>query len=146
MVIERPLATQAARRLSPVERMLLRAHVTEEGCWEIQRPGGNGYGQVGVGSRQKRISAHRLSYETFVGPIPEGLEIDHLCRNRACINPDHLEPVTTGENTRRGPRCQRRTCPKGHPYTPENLSTNRKRCLVCHRERERARYKAKRAA
>lgn len=75
------------------------------GCWEWRRSlTKDGYGRIDMlvkhGVSYPRM-AHRISYETFVGPIPEGLQIDHLCRNRSCINPDHLEPVTAKENIRR---------------------------------------------
>lgn len=74
---------------------------TQTGCWEWQR-GKNerGYGVIRVGGRTKK--AHRCYYEKYVGEIPGGMTIDHLCRNRACVNPDHLEPVTQTENVRRG--------------------------------------------
>jgi len=76
-----------------------------DGCWEWTPPKDlDGYGQFSVGTRvghnQKR--AHRLAYEWLVGPIPDGLELDHLCRNRACVNPWDCEPVTSAENLRRG--------------------------------------------
>lgn len=74
----------------------------ETGCWNWTRTiGSNGYGQIGVGGARKKY-AHVASYEELVGPIPDGLQLDHLCRNRRCINPAHLEPVTPRENTRRG--------------------------------------------
>jgi len=70
--------------------------------------------------------AHRLAYESFVGPIPDGLTIDHLCRTRHCINPRHLEPVTNKENVLRGEslsaiNAKKTHCPKGHPYFGKNL-------------------------
>lgn len=75
--------------------------LVETGCWiwlgELNR---NGYGRVCV--KGKRPVAHRHVYETLVGPIPEGLLLDHLCRVRCCVNPSHLEPVTPKENTLRG--------------------------------------------
>lgn len=80
---------------------------------------------------------HRIAYELVHGPIPTGMDLDHLCRNRACFNPDHLEPVTRGENVRRGhPYRQRKeTCKHGHPMTGENVrivhEKGRKPFAVC---------------
>lgn len=77
----------------------------ETGCWVWQRCTGRaGYGYTSVDG--VRVSAHRAFYERHVGPIPEGLHIDHLCRNTSCVNPDHLEPVTCAENLRRGQRTR----------------------------------------
>lgn len=74
--------------------------VVESGCWEWQGSLCNGYGSW---SRNKvRMKAHRAVYEMYRGQIPEGMDLDHLCRNTKCVNPDHLEPVTEAENTRRG--------------------------------------------
>lgn len=87
--------------------------------------------------RGKQVLGHRLSYEQQVGPIPEGLVLDHLCRNKACINPAHLEPVTSGENTRRAMRTH---CVNGHEFTPENTykpADGKRYCRECRRRRVR---------
>jgi hypothetical protein len=87
--------------------------------------------------------AHRVAYELFKGPIPAGMDLDHLCRVRCCCNPDHLEPVTRKENLRRGLNGQKTACYKGHPYTPENTyyraNTGKKQCRLCAREMDRKR-------
>jgi hypothetical protein len=98
----------------------------------------NGYGQFGV--RGVRHLTHRYAYELLNGPIPEGLTIDHLCRNPPCVNPAHLEPVTMLENLRRGfgvgaLNAKKTHCPKGHAY---DYTNGRKRyCRECKREWER---------
>ncbi|WP_375791707.1 HNH endonuclease signature motif containing protein [Actinoplanes campanulatus] len=97
----------------------------------------------------KAVTAHRYSYESLIGPIPDGLTIDHLCRNRPCINPDHLEPVTQAENNRRVPvevrrlsarvpRPPRTTCKHGHPLSGENLYVSpggHRACRTCAKRR-----------
>lgn len=95
-----------------------------------------GYGQFG-----RNTPAHRVAYELCVGPIPEGLDIDHLCRTHDCQNPRHLEAVTRRENVLRGvgptARNARATqCPQGHSYTDENILIikNGKRCRECDRQ------------
>lgn len=84
-----------------VEKLLTKAvGDVETHCWIWQGALSNkGYGQI---CTDRTRSAHRVSYETFVGPVPLGMQLDHLCRNRACINPGHLEPVTAKENQQRG--------------------------------------------
>lgn len=101
-----------------------------------------GWKAFGYGSfrhAERGYFAHRLAYELVVGPIPEGLELDHLCRVRACVNPDHLEPVSHRENVRRVPKNQVTHCPKGHEHTPQNTTVpGRKKCRECNRERMRS--------
>ena len=119
-----------------------------DGCWLwCGTKTLEGYGYVSPGRRGSPLSAHRLSYELHVGPIPNDLEIDHLCRNPSCVNPDHLEAVTHAENMRRGPGVKTH-CRSGHEYTPDNTGVNainvktdfrQRRCLACHREHERER-------
>lgn len=92
------------------------------------------------------MKAHRFVYEQIRGPIPDGMDIDHLCRVRNCVNPDHMEPVTRRENTLRGLKGRLVThCPAGHAYSPDNLLTKTRRdCKRCHANKERARREAAR--
>ncbi len=95
-----------ARQGSYVERLLARYEVQSNGCWQWTGTyAGTGYGQIG---RQGRtIGAHRAMWEHALHrPVPEGLDLDHLCRNKGCVNPDHLEPVTRSENIRRALRAR----------------------------------------
>lgn len=103
------------------------------GCWNwLQYRSPQGYGRFTFGG--KILVAHRWSYERFVGPIPDGLQLDHLCRNTSCVNPDHLEPVTNAENQRRAAEA-RTHCKHGHEFTPENTSRSggRRTCRECAR-------------
>lgn len=138
------------------DRLLAKVHaVGPAECWwwmgELDR---HGYGRVRVSSPQRRSTgAHRAVYEELVGPVPEGLEIDHLCRNPRCVNPGHLEPVTHAENGRRGragevnaARQRAKThCPQGHPYDGDNLYVrpNGRGCKAC-RLAAKARYRERR--
>lgn len=96
-----------------------------------------GYARFGLA--RKNRTAHRVSYELFVGPIPEGLSLDHLCRVRHCVNPAHLEPVTNAENLRRGlwPHNRyKQHCPQGHKLVLKRNGT-RRHCPQCDRESAR---------
>lgn len=136
---------KAARELE--SRFFARVEKTST-CWlwsGQMNPYGYGHFEV----KRKRIRVHRWSYEHHVGPILEGFVIDHLCRVRNCVNPDHLEAVTSAENTRRGEVATRTHCLKGHEYTPENtvmISTPSnprpyRQCRECLRDRDRRRRK-----
>jgi hypothetical protein len=98
-----------------------------------------GYGRIHV---KGYPLAHRAVYETFVEAVPEGLELDHLCRNTGCVNPDHLEPVTHAENMRRGvwPNRSKTHCPRGHLY--DYFYQQERGCRTCRTEAMR-RYRAR---
>lgn len=113
-------------------------------CWEWKAEiTHDGYGRYCY--KYRRYMSHRFSYEIMIGPIPEGLQIDHLCRNRSCCNPEHLEAVTCKENLSRGLGCmpgvivsanKRKAkihCKYSHEFTPENTYTykNKRSCKIC---------------
>lgn len=121
----------------------------EDPCWPwVGSMKRDGYGIVGLRVDGKRTSrnAHRAVYELLVGPIPAGLQLDHLCRTPACVNPAHLEPVTNGENVKRG-LTARGVFACGHPVTPENTAQTRetRRCRTCLRARDAAQKRKWRA-
>ena len=133
----------------PVEERFWERVRKTEGCWEWLGVRREGYGisKIQIRGRQIPFFAHRVAYELTKGPIPEGMTLDHLCRNRGCVNPAHLEPVTAVENTMRGygvgaVNSRKQFCPRGHPLTEGNLvggdlRDGHRKCLICKRERDR---------
>lgn len=125
----------------------LRVKWTNE-CWEWQGAiDKGGYGKFHCNDRWN--FAHRCSYELIKGEIPKGLTIDHLCRNRLCVNPEHLEPVSIGENVLRGQSIPARNklkthCKRGHPLSGDNLrinkTTGQRECRTCRNHQDRTLY------
>ncbi|MEU3160041.1 HNH endonuclease signature motif containing protein [Streptomyces griseoincarnatus] len=126
------------------ERFWNKVTEAQGGCWlwsaETDR---DGYGRFKVNGVKQ--AAHHVAYQLLVGPIPSGLQLDHLCRVRNCVQPAHLEPVTNRVNALRGrgPTAVNATkthCPQGHPYSPENTRERpcvRRMCRTCDRARKR---------
>lgn len=138
----------AGRTVSPISRFWPKVRIDEEtGCWEwIGGKDIPGYGMFFLSksrTQQQRIHAHRWAYEFFIGPIPDTLpHLDHLCRNRGCVCPWHVEPVTAQENLRRGDTSHlgayfraKTHCPQGHPYDEANtlLKHGGRHCRECAR-------------
>lgn len=144
--IEGPL--RSTLRGQPVEQRLWSRVDKSGNCWIWTGPtDGKGYGTIGFGGRGRNVYVHRLAYELIVAPIPEGLQIDHLCRVPLCVRPDHLEAVTQRENILRGTapsavNARKTHCVNGHRYTPETTITapDGRRCRVCKQERDRRLY------
>ena len=152
--------------MKPVlERLLAKIEIREgvewagSACWIFtgsRTHPENGYGQIGVDGNVKKLT-HRVAYEELIGPIPDGLTLDHLCRRRLCCNPWHLEPVTHRENVLRGVSCVAASavkthCPAGHELAGDNLNKSMLRrrgvrsCRACKAVQGAAYYRRKVAA
>ena len=136
---------------SPIEVRFLNQINKTDDCWLWTGRPSKGYGKLWIGrfgNYKKSMYAHRYSYERIHGTVPEGLELDHLCRTKLCVRPDHLEVVTHAENMRRADltnngRWQRikTHCPQGHEYNEENTYTwkRQRRCRICNRNNQNKR-------
>lgn len=137
------------RKRAAIDRFAEKIAYTDSGCVEwIASLNNKGYGSFGVEGCARVQLAHRWSYEYHVGPILEGLSIDHLCRNRSCVNPDHLEPVTQQTNLLRSEKtwpaknAAKTHCPAGHQYSGSNLylpPSGGRKCMTCIRRQSLAR-------
>lgn len=142
------------RRTKPIEERLFPRIDATGPCWLWTGAKSiGGYGVISQGPRDATGTrmVHRAVWELLVGEIPDGYELDHLCRVRACCNPDHLELVTRAENVARGSQRaginRKDACIKGHPFTPENTTRNHRQrfCRACAIERNRQ-YRARKKA
>lgn len=152
------LAAFASAPVNRLRKFAIKVRVEQSGCWQWL---GNchpdtRYGRFWLDRHTDRL-AHRLAYEWTVGPVPDGLVLDHLCRNRSCVNPIHLEPVTNVENVMRGEsfgavNARKTHCLNGHEFTPLNTRVTHqfanpgRSCRTCERDRKRKyRLNAKRS-
>lgn len=131
------------RRKPAIDRFMDRVQPEpNSGCWLWTGAAANtGYGTFSPSQkRDEKVLAHRWSYQHFIGEIADAMVIDHLCRVRCCVNPEHMEVVTRGENVRRGDAPahiarRNRACERGHALTPENtIGRAKARCWTCHHE------------
>lgn len=147
-------------RKSLAERLAI-ASRDPDGCWEhVGVLDGKGYGIITMPNGKRggdKVRVHRAVYEFMIGPIPSGMQLDHLCRNRRCFNPRHLEPVTSLENSRRGisfsaQNAAKTHCAHGHPLAGDNVKWHTRDgrltriCMTCKRANNAALTAARSAA
>lgn len=140
-------------KVSPPEQRFWTKVTFTDSCWEWKGSRWGGYGIFHVNATRaahKVIAAHRWSYQFCVGDIRDGMEIDHLCRNRSCVKPDHLEAVPHSVNVQRGARGVLRKqshCNRGHLYSPDNTIRDgrKRRCRLCRNAQRRARARLSRS-
>lgn len=148
-----------AGKPSPADRFAAKTRVSASGCIEwVGGTNGAGYGQFFVrweNGKNVKMLSHRWAYEQRFGEIPEGLHLDHLCRNPICVNPEHLEPVTQRENTRRGMgpsavHAKKTHCIHGHELSGDNLmvraSSEWRDCRACKRIKDKKYRNARKAS
>lgn len=133
----------------PLEERLWSKVDASGDCWLWTAHVADGYGYIRDGTKTCRV--HRVVWELLVGPIPDGMQLDHLCRVRRCVNPDHLEPVTGRENRLRSPihwsgvLARKTHCKRGHEFTAENTYVEKRgtrNCRTCQRDKMRQRRAA----
>lgn len=145
-------AKQRERKSKPLaDRFHAKYDIDENGCWIWNsKLRADGYGVIWGGVEEGReVRAHRLSYELHHGPIPEGLTVDHVCRVRACVNPDHLRLLERGENVLAGigpaaVNARKTICKRGHALTEDNVYITRagyRNCKTCRRLGQSVRYR-----
>jgi hypothetical protein len=130
---------------SVLERLMSRVEKTTDGCWLwTGQKLRDGYGKIrAYGSTRL---THRVAYQEIKGSVPADLDLDHLCRNRACCNPDHLEPVTHAVNCARSMQARLPVCPKGHEYSVRPEKRRKRVCIACSNARNLRGYYANRDA
>jgi hypothetical protein len=145
------LEDKMPRKQIPLEQRFWSRVIKTGDCWLWENPKKSGYGEIKIDGKMEK--AHIISYRMDIGPVPKGLELDHLCRNRSCVRPDHLEAVTHIVNVRRGLAGAynkiKTNCRNGHPFSGENLRirpNGKRNCRACYRKYALKSYHQKRGS